>query len=54
MTQISTSSAQLVSLGMPVVVSASVQTGRDLFFDWDFGDEESLDGSTNNIPDVET
>ena len=43
---------RLVPLGTPVIVTASAQTGRDLLFDWDFGDQESLDGSANNLPDV--
>ena len=49
-----TSSSSLVRLGSPVVVLASAQTGQDLFFDWDFGDQASLDGSANNVPDVTT
>ena len=49
-----TSSSSLVRLGSPVVVLASTQTGQDLFFDWDFGDQASLDGSANNVPDVTT
>ena len=52
--QIMTSSSSLVRLGSPVVVLASAQTGQDLFFDWDFGDQASLDGSASNVPDVTT